>query len=117
MSQLNLGESSGRLQSFLHTFNEEKNYIKCHHIARDMLIHREDQKLSKLLACLAGLAEQSVKGKEKGYQKFKYMIKRHFEEMPEHPFDESDFYAQLKLLDQVMDEKGSAEPMLRLKLR
>lgn len=91
-----------KLMQFMKMFNEERDYIECHHISRSMLLEGEERELAKFLATLSGLAEQAAKGKLRGYRKFQNMIFQQMADLKENPFDEQDLRQQLDQLDKAM---------------
>lgn len=105
-----------RTQRFKEIFNNEKDFIECHHISRDMLLNGENQALAKTLATLSALAEQVMKERWSGYHKLYQKLLEQLNEFDDFPFDQEDLKQQLYVLDQKVKEEEDIEKIpLQLK--
>ncbi|MCF6138449.1 hypothetical protein [Pseudalkalibacillus berkeleyi] len=91
-----------RIDTYMHLFNIEKDYIQCHHISRELLQKGENERLARSLATLSAVMEQAVKKKCTGYKKLHKKFLEQLEEINDFPFEEEDLRLQLQLLDEEM---------------
>lgn len=92
-----------RLNEYMKTFNEKKDYVQCHHISREMLLEGADKPLAKSLATLSALVEQADKKKWAGYNKLHKTFLKQLDELDQFPFDREDLKMQLQLLDEQVN--------------
>lgn len=98
-----------RIDRYFDSFNQEENYILCHHISREMLLEGDNKPLAKCLATLSALMEQAEKRKWGGYQKLYSKFFDQLKELNTFPFDEE------KLIEQIerMNEQVNRNPDTR----
>ena len=105
-----------RIGKFQVTFNEEKDYVACHHISRDMLLNAEEKHVAKTLATLSALAEQVMKERWAGYHKLYQKIHEQLNEQDDFPFDKEDLRTQLENLNDRVN-KGELIEEIPLQLK
>lgn len=105
-----------QIQRFQKAFNQDKDYITCHHISRDMLLQGDQRSLAKTLATLSALAEQVNKERLAGYHKLYQKLLNQLAEIDTFPFDEVSLRHQLSdLNDQI--ERGEVIREIPLQLK
>lgn len=81
-------------------FNEHRDFVACHHISREMLLHSNEKQLAKCLATLSALAEQVTKERWGGYHKLHKKLMEQLDEIEHFPFQKDQLLRQLKELNE-----------------
>ncbi|WP_261130589.1 hypothetical protein [Bacillus sp. Marseille-Q3570] len=92
-----------RINQYMETFNDKRDYVTCHHISREILMEGDKKDLAKCLATLSALMEQADKKKWAGYNKLHKTFLKQLDEIDDFPFDEEDLKMQLQHLDEQVN--------------